>query len=319
MLQFLLKRFIGLIFVVLGVSFVTFMLGYLSPSDPIRELLGQKYTEEAGQMLRHAYGLDLPWWQQYGNYLGGLLHGDLGKSFRFINRPVMELLREGVPTTVEISFYGLLASLLFGIPAGILSAVRARTWLDTVNMSIALVLFALPSFLIAVFAQVIIVTLNKNLGSQWPVSNWGNPWQYSFEDLQFKIVPIFVFGATTYAFFARLSRTTMMEVLRQDYVRTARAKGLKESVVIWKHAFRNALIPLVTVIGIAIGGLVAGAFFIETIFNIRGIAGIAVASINQRDYAVIQGTTMLVAIGVVLGNLVADLLYTVVDPRIKVA
>jgi peptide/nickel transport system permease protein/oligopeptide transport system permease protein len=318
MLQFLLKRFIGLIFVVMAVSFITFILGYLSPNDPITVLLGQRYTPARHAELVHAYGLDLPWWQQYWNYLSGLLHGNLGYSFRYERRPVLELLKDGVPISMEIAFWGLVMSLVFGIPSGVISAVRANTWLDTVNMSFALILYALPSFLIATFAQVIIVTLNKGLGTQWPVSNWGEPWRYTLDDLQFKIVPIFVFGATAYAFFARLSRTTMLEVLRQDYVRTARAKGLKESVVIYKHALRNALIPLVTVIGLAIGTLVGGAFFIETIFNIRGIAGIAVASINQGDYAVIQGTTMLVAGGVVIGNLISDLLYAVVDPRIKI-
>src|SRR5579859_873609 len=184
-------------------------------------------------------------------------------------------------------------------------------------MGIALILYALPSFIIAVFAQTIIVWLNTNTGAQWPVSDWGNSWQYTWSDLQHKIVPIAVYATTGYAYFSRLARTSMLEVLRQDYVRTARAKGLREHIVIFNHALRNAMIPLITVIGLLIGTLVAGSFFIERIFNIQGIAAISVSSIFQRDYTVIQATTVLLAIGVVAGNLISDLLYSVIDPRIK--
>jgi ABC-type dipeptide/oligopeptide/nickel transport system permease component len=170
-----------------------------------------------------------------------------------------------------------------------------------------------------VFAQVIIVWLDQNTGINWPVSNWGAPWQYSWPDIQFKLIPILVYAAVGIAYFARLSRTTMLEVLRQDYVRTARAKGMRERVVVYRHALRNAMIPLVTVIGVSVGFLVTGAFFIELIFNIPGIAFTTIASITLRDYPVIQATTVMLAIAVVLANLLSDILYTVVDPRIKLA
>ena len=317
MVQFLIKRLIGLLFVVIGVTFLTFIMGYFAPGDPITNLLGQHYTKVAYNTLRHAYGLDLPWYQQYLNYLHNLFTFNFGLSFETKGRAVSDILASGVPITLELGLWGLLLTVFIGVPLGIVSALKANTWVDTANMSIMLFLFAIPIFVTAVFAQVLIVWLN-NIGVFWPVANWGTPWSYSWSDIQFKLAPILVFAAAGIAFFARLSRTTMLEVLSQDYVRTARAKGLKENVVIYRHALRNALIPLVTVFGVALGSLVGGAFFVEQIFNIPGIAGITLNSIGARDYPVIQATSVLLAVTVVLGNLVSDVLYSVVDPRIKV-
>jgi ABC-type dipeptide/oligopeptide/nickel transport system permease component len=319
MVQFLVKRFIGLIFVVLGVTFITFIMGYLAPGDPIHALLGVHYTQQAYDQLKHAYGLDLPWYQQYFNYLKNLFTFNFGLSFEYKNRAVWDILKDGVPVSLELGLWALFLQVVVGVPLGILSALKANTWIDTTNMTVMLTLFAIPSFVLAVFAQVFIVWIDRNTGVNWPVSNWGNPWRYTWSDIQFKIVPILVYAAIGTAYFARLARTSMLEVLRQDYVRTARAKGMRERVVIYRHALRNATIPLVTVIGITIGFLVTGAFFIEEIFNIPGIAHITVSSISFRDYPVIQATTVLLAVAVVLGNLLSDILYTVVDPRIKVA
>jgi len=318
MLQFLVKRLIGLVFVLLSVTFITFIMGYLAPGDPIRDLMGDKFNYDIWVRLRRDYGLDLPWYQQYFNYLANILHFNLGTSFHFKNRAVWDILKEGVPVSAELVFWGFLLQLLLGIPLGILSALRANSWVDTLTMGFMLMIYALPAFVLAVFAQILILQVNKATGGQWPVSQWGTPWQYTAVDLQYKLVPILVFGAAGFAYFARLARTSMLEVLRQDYVRTARAKGMSEKVVIYRHALRNALIPLVTVIGLSLGLLAAGSFFIESIFNIPGIAQITLNSIYQRDYPVIQATTVLIAIGVVIGNLISDILYTVVDPRIKV-
>jgi ABC-type dipeptide/oligopeptide/nickel transport system permease component len=318
MIQFLAKRLIGFVFVLLGVTFMTFIMGYLAPGDPIRDLMGDKFNYDIWVRLRHDYGLDLPWYQQYFNYLGSILHFNLGTSFHFKNRMVWDILKDGVPISVELVFWGFLLQLGLGIPLGILSALKANTWVDTLNMSFMLMIYALPAFVLAVFAQILILQLNKVMGGQWPVSQWGTPWQYTWTDLQYKLVPILVFGAAGFAYFARLARTSMLEVLRQDYVRTARTKGMPEQNVIYRHALRNAMIPLVTVIGLSFGLLVAGSFFIESIFNLPGIAQITLNSIYQRDYPVIQATTVLIAIGVVAGNLLSDILYTMVDPRIKV-
>jgi ABC-type dipeptide/oligopeptide/nickel transport system permease component len=318
MLQFLVKRLIGLVFVLLSVTFITFIMGYLAPGDPIRDLMGDKFNYDIWVRLRRDYGLDLPWYQQYFNYLANILHFNLGTSFHFKNRAVWDILKEGVPVSAELVFWGFLLQLLLGIPLGILSALRANSWVDTLTMGFMLMIYALPAFVLAVFAQILILQVNKATGGQWPVSQWGTPWQYTAVDLQYKLVPILVFGAAGFAYFARLARTSMLEVLHQDYVRTARAKGMSEKVVIYRHALRNALMPLVTVIGLSLGLLAAGSFFIESIFNIPGIAQITLNSIYQRDYPVIQATTVLIAIGVVIGNLISDILYTVVDPRVKV-
>jgi ABC-type dipeptide/oligopeptide/nickel transport system permease component len=319
MVQFLIKRFIGLLFVVIGVTFITFIMGLNAPGDPIRTLLGQHFDPRLYAQLKHAYGLDLPWYQQYYNYLVNLLHFNFGYSFKQQGQSVWSILSGGVPISTELGFWALIIEILVGVPLGVVSALKANTWIDTTNMGIMLVFFAIPVFVLAVFAQVIIVWIDQHTGATWPVSGWGNPWQYTFSDIQFKLVPIVVYALVGMAYIARLARTSMLEVLRQDYVRTARAKGLSERIVIYRHGLRNALIPLVTVLGFSIGLLVTGAFFIEQIFNIPGIAQITITSVNSRDYPVIQATTVLLAVAVVIGNLISDILYTVVDPRIKVA
>ncbi len=317
MLRFLIKRFIGLIFVVIGVTFITFIMGYTAPDDPVTQLLGQHYTLAAYLQIKHAYGLDLPWYVQYYHFLTGLFRLDFGYSFQYKSRAVWDILKDGVPVSLELGAWALLLQVLIGVPLGILSAIKVNTWIDTANMGIMLTIYSIPAFILAVIVQVILVWLDQNAGLGWPVANWGHVWHYTWTDIQYKLVPILVYAATGIAYFARLSRTSMLEVLRQDYVRTARAKGMRERVVIYRHAFRNALIPLVTVIGISIGFLVTGAFFIERVFNIPGIAETTLGSIDYRDYPVIQATTVLLAVAVVLGNLLSDILYTVVDPRIK--
>lgn len=318
MVRFLLKRLIGLFIVVIGVTFITFIIGYFAPGDPITNLLGQRFNQATYNALRHAYGLDLPWWQQYYNYLHNLFTFNLGLSFSARGRTVVDILGKGVPISLELGAWGLLLTVIVGIPLGIVSALKANTWVDTTNMSIMLFLFALPIFVTAALVQTFIVWLN-HVGIYWPVSNWGTPWSYSWNDIQLKLAPILVFASGGIALFARLTRTTMLEVLHQDYIRTARAKGLRERAVIYRHALRNVMIPLITAISVALGSLVGGAFFIELIFNIPGIASIALASVTARDYPVIQATTVLLAITVVLGNLLADILYAVVDPRVKIA
>lgn len=318
MAQFLIKRFIGLIFVVIGVTFITFILGYFAPGDPIRDLLGNHFDPVLYARLKHDYGLDLPWYTQYWTYLTHLFQFQFGYSFKDQGRPVWDILKDGAPVTLELGFWALVIQILIGIPLGIISALRANTWVDTTTMGGMLILFAIPSFVLAVFFQVFIVWLDQHSGLGWPVANWGNNWQYTWSDIQFKLGPILVLAAGGTAYFARFARTSMLEVLRQDFVRTARAKGLREQVVIYRHALRNAMIPLVTVFGITLGLIVTATFFIEQIFNIPGIAQVSISSINDRDYPVIQATTVLLAVMVVLGNLLSDILYAVVDPRIKV-
>jgi ABC-type dipeptide/oligopeptide/nickel transport system permease component len=317
MVQFLVKRFIGLIFVVVGVTFITFTMGFYAPGDPIRTMLGEHFNAVVYAQLKHSYGLDQPFFSQYWHFLSGLFRFDFGYSYKTQNRAVWDILKDGVPVSAELAFWALAIDLLIGVPIGIISALKANTWVDTVNMGIMLLLYAMPIFVFCVLAQVVIVWFDQKTGAGWPVSQWGNAWQYDWPDLQPKIVPIVVFGLAGAAFFARITRTSMLEVLRQDYVRTARAKGLRERVVVYRHALRNGLLPLVTVVGVTLGLVITGAFFIENIFNIPGIGSVTVSSVQNRDYPVIQATTVLLAVGVVLGNLVADIAYTLVDPRIK--
>jgi len=321
MIQFLVKRFVGLLFVVIGVTFITFVMGINAPGDPIVQLLGQHYTPQAYAALKHAYGLDLPWWQQYLNYLHNLFTFNFGLSYEYRNRSVWDILSSGVPVSLELGLWALLLQLIIGIPLGILSALRANTWIDTTNMGIMLALYAIPVFVLAVFVQVFILWLDNitggSSGINWPVAQWGVPWHYGWSDIQFKIAPILVYAATGVAYYARLSRTTMMEVLRQDYVRTARAKGLQERVVIWKHAFRNALINVLTAVGPALGFAVGGVFIIELLFNIPGIGVYSLTAIENRDYPVVQATVLLIAVFIALANLITDVIYGIADPRIK--
>ncbi|WP_376794602.1 ABC transporter permease [Thermogemmatispora sp.] len=317
MIQFLIKRLIGLVFVVIGVTFITFIMGYFAPGDPIRTMLGEHFSPQLYAQLKHAYGLDLPWYQQYWNFLVHLAHFDFGYSFKTQGRPVWDILRDGVPVSMELALWALVIYLLIGVPVGIISALKANTWVDTLNMGIMLVLYAMPIFVFCVLVQVLIVFIDQETGAGWPVANWGEPWHYTWSDIQFKLAPVLVFGLAGAAYFARITRTSMLEVMRQDYIRTARAKGLSERLVIYRHALRNALIPLITVTGVTLGFTITGAFLIENIFNIPGIGTITVSSVLDRDYPVIQATTVLLAVGVVLGNLLADIAYTLVDPRIK--
>jgi ABC-type dipeptide/oligopeptide/nickel transport system permease component len=182
-----------------------------------------------------------------------------------------------------------------------------------------LLVYTVPAFITCVFVQVLLVWLDQKTGLGWPIAGWGAPWQYDWSDLQYKIAPILILSLSGIAYIARFTRSNLLEVLHQDYIRTARAKGLSERVVIYRHALRNALIPLVTLLGLSLGLLIAGAFFIEFIFNIPGIANITIRSVMAYDYPVIQATAILLAFGVVLGNLLSDLLYSFVDPRIKFA
>lgn len=317
MIQFLLKRLIGLLIVLIGVTFLTFIMGYLAPGDPITNMLGQHYTLTTYNALRHAYGFDLSWWQQYLNYLHNLFTLNLGLSFSARGRTVATILASGVPVSLELGVWALLLTVIIGIPVGIVSALKANTWVDSISMGSMLLLFAIPIFVVAAVVQICIVGINQ-IGIYWPVSSWGTPWSYSWSDIQLKLAPILVLAAGGIASFARLTRTAMLEVLHQDYIRSARAKGLRERTVIYRHALRNAMIPLITVIGVALGSLVGGAFYIEQIFSIPGIANITVGAVTARDYPVIQATAVLLAATVVLGNVLADMLYALIDPRVKI-
>lgn len=305
------RRLLSLVFVIFSITFLTFIVGYLAPGDPILVLMGPRRDPTLYASLRHQYGLDLPWWQQYLNYLGGLLHGDLGMSYRFQGRSVNDILAGGIWVSIALGLTALTVALLVGIPTGIIAALRQNGWVDRSSMIAMLALFSIPTFvMIPILRAANFYLLYRNGLPSLPPAGWGTPAHW--------VMPVLVLAAVTMGYLARLTRSSMLETLRQDYIRTARAKGLPQRRVVGVHALRNALLPIVTVIGPSLAFLVTGSFVVESLFAIPGVGYLGVQAIAQRDYPVIQGTTVVLAVAVVAMNLVTDILYTVLDPRIKV-
>lgn len=303
------RRVLSLVFVLFSVTFITFIVSYLAPGDPILVMMGGRQDPVRYQLLRHLYGLDLPWYQQYLTYVGHLLQGNLGYSFKYPERPVWDLIANGVPVSAQLGGLALSLSVLVGVPVGVLAALWQNTWRDTTLMGVMLALYSVPSFVIIPVVWVIDLGLyNAGLPSL-PVAGWGTP--------QHLILPVLVLAAANVGFISRLMRNSVLEVMRQDFIRTARAKGVSERRVIGKHVLRNALLPLLTVLGPSTAFLVTGAFVVENLFAIPGIGYLAVQSIGQRDYPVIQATTILLALAVVVMNLLTDLAYTFADPRVR--
>ncbi len=297
--------------VIIGVTLLTFLVGYWAPGDPILVLMGPRRDPAVYNHLRHLYGLDQPWYQQYLAYLTGLLHGDLGKSFRYQDRTVNQILGNGVGVSIRLGGVALLLSLLAGVPAGVFAALHQNSWFDRLTMVLMLALFSIPSFvLIPILRAFNYFALYRNDLASLPAAGWGQPAHW--------IMPVIVLAAANVGYIARLTRSSMLEVLRQDYIRTAESKGLARGRIHYVHALRNALLPVVTVVGPALAFLVTGAFVVESLFAIPGIGFLGVQAIGQRDYPVIQGVTVLLTIAVVLMNLVTDLVYTLLDPRIRV-
>jgi peptide/nickel transport system permease protein/oligopeptide transport system permease protein len=305
----ILQRLLSLAFVLFSVTFLTFVVSYLAPGDPVLNMMGGRQDQVRYAFLRHLYGLDQPWFTQYFSYLTHLVQGNLGYSFKYPERPVWDLIANGVPVSFQLGILALTFSLVVGVPAGVLSALWQNTWRDTAVMTVMLALYSIPSFVIIPLVWVVDLALFRAKLPSLPVAGWGTPLHL--------VLPVFVLAASNIGFIARLVRNSMLEVLRKEYVRTARAKGVPEGLVIRKHVLRNALLPLLTVLGPATAFLVTGAFVVENLFAIPGIGYLAVQSIGQRDYPVIQATTILLALAVVIMNLVTDLAYTMADPRVR--
>lgn len=310
MIRFLVTRFIGLVFVLLSVSFITFLMGYFAPGDPIQTLLGNHFTEATYQALKHSYGLDLPWYQQFFNFINSVLHGSFGLSFYYQNRPAWSVLSDGLPYSLELGLEVLIITIVLGVPSGIISALRSNTTTDTVLTFIAIFLYSMPDIALIVGFQVFMVVLFQHGLPFLPVAGWDS-WQS-------RIGPVLITATTGYGYFARLTRTSMLEALGQDYVRTARSKGLRESIVVYRHTLRNACLPLITVIGPSLGFLVTGVFITEQLFNIPGVSQIALNAISQRDYPVLQASVVLTSTTVVVFNALADAAYAFADPRIRI-
>jgi peptide/nickel transport system permease protein/oligopeptide transport system permease protein len=309
MLAVIIRRLASLPLVLVSVTFLTFIVGYLAPGDPILTMMGNQRDPVVYQNLRHLYGLDSPWYEQYWRYLQGLLHGDLGMSYRYAQRPVSHLIFSGVKVSLALGGVALAASLLLGIPLGMYAAFHHNGWGERLSMVPMLALFAIPSFVLIPILQWINYQVYLRGWPSLPAAGWGS--------LQYWVMPVIVLAAGNLGYMARMTRANVLEVLRQDYVRTARGKGLPEQIVRTTHVLRNALLPIVTVIGPAVAFLVTGAFVVESLFSIPGVGFLSVQAVQQRDYPVIQGTVVVLTVAVVLMNLLTDIAYTLLDPRVR--
>ncbi|ETW93216.1 MAG: glutathione ABC transporter permease, partial [Candidatus Entotheonella gemina] len=301
-----LRRLLFMIPVVWGVSTFVFLIIHLIPGDPIDLMLGETATQVDRQTLRRQLGLDRPLWQQYTTFLQRLVQGDLSQSLHN-KRPVRTLIAERLPATASLALAALCVSVGLALPLGVLAALRPRSWLDTGSMILALLGVSMPNFWLG---PLLILVFSIQIG--WlPVSGRGDG------SLPYLILPAVTLGTGMMAVLTRMTRSSMMETLREDYIRTAAAKGLTTWAVVVKHALSNALIPLVTLIGLQGGALLAGAVITETIFAWPGLGELTVRAIQQRDYPVVQGCVLVIALTYVVMNMVTDILYAVVDPRIR--
>ncbi|HEY3366687.1 MAG TPA: ABC transporter permease [Symbiobacteriaceae bacterium] len=299
------RRILALIPTLLIITAITFFMGFLAPGDPISAVLGERASPAQVAALKAQYGLDKPPLVQYGRFLVGVLHGDFGRSYFYAGRPVIDMVAGGFQTSLKVGAVAAVYAALLGMTLGIIAAVFRDRWPDHVAMFFAVVGVSIPNFVLAIALMYLFGVYLKIL----PTVGWGEAKHY--------VMPVLVLGTRSAAFIARITRSAMLDVIGQDYVRTARAKGLTRERVILKHAVKNALIPVITVLGTTLGGLITGTYIIETIFGIPGVGRVSLDAIFQRDYQVIQVTTMLIATVFVLVNLAVDLLYGVVDPRIR--
>lgn len=304
MLRFILLRSLQAIPVIFVVITITFFLVRVAPGGPFSS--EKAVPPQVQAALEARYQLDQPLYQQYFSYLGDLAQGDLGPTFRYPGRSVKEMIMQGLPVTAELGFYALLVATVLGIGAGVVASLRANTMQDYVPMGIAMIGICMPSFLLGP-----LLVLVFGIWFEWlPVSGWGS-------QAGDKILPSLTLGAMYAAYIARLSRSGMLEVLSQDYLRTARAKGLPERVVIFRHALRGGLLPVVSYLGPAFAGLLSGSFVVETIFQIPGLGRFYVQAAFNRDYTMILGTTVFLATLIVLFNLLSDIMAAWLNPRLR--
>ena len=283
---------------------MVFLLAHIVPGDPVAQMLGEGARADDLQQMRHALGLDVPIPLQYERYLKGVLHGNLGESFRF-QQPVTKVILEHYPATLELAAVALGVCILIGIPAGVLAAHKRGEKTDHAVGVLTLFGLSLPNFALGPVLMLVFAVI---LG--WlPVTGRGG--------ISHLVLPAFTLGAALAAILTRMVRTSVIEELSADYVRTARAKGVSESGVLFRHALRNALIPILTILGLQFGTLLAGTIVTETIFSWPGIGHLTVQAINARDYPLLQGCILLIAVSYVIVNLLTDMVYAVVDPRVR--
>ncbi|MCX6362771.1 MAG: ABC transporter permease [Actinobacteria bacterium] len=315
MISYIVRRLFQLVIVLIGVTIITFLIMFAIPGDPAQQLAGKNATPERIATIRIQLGLDKPIPVQYYKFVGRLLRGDLGESYR-LQQPVMQMIRENAPNTIQLALAAVLIELL-GIPLGIYSALRQYTFWDTTLTTAALIIWGIPVFVLGLFMQWffglkldLLPLTGAGDNVLWIIpANWN-----SFASL---ILPAVTLGMIEVAYISYMQRASMLEVIRSDYIRTARAKGLSERKVITKHAFKNAVIPVMTIAGIDLGALMGGAILTETVFARPGIGLMIYQAIGARDLPVVAGGVLFATLVYVFANLFVDLGYAFVDPRIR--
>ena len=356
MATYIIRRILSSIPVLIGILIVTFSMARLIPGDPCHAMLGEKATPEACDAFIHRYGLDKPIYVQFGIYVGDLAHGDFGTSLRY-GKPVTDLMVERLPTTLELAFAAMSFSIILGIPLGIISAVRQNSFVDIGTMMVANIGISMPVFWLGLMLAYVFALLLKGTPFQLPPSGrltaglipdpfyeaWGlhvtsgvlfsildlisrlnmlnalliGRFDIFLDALKHMILPAVAVGTIPLALIARMTRSSMLDVLGTDYMRTARAKGASRLSQVMKHALRNALLPLVTIIGLSLGSFLGGAVLTETIFNLSGVGRIMYDAITARDYIIIQSFTVVIAVFFVVLNLIVDISYIYLDPRVR--
>lgn len=304
MFSYVVKRLLQMIPTLIGVSILTFLMIHAVPGDPARMIAGPEASTEEVAVVRESLGLDQPLYVQYGKYVSNLLQGDLGTSLRS-ERPVLDEILGRFPSTITLTIMAIVVMVVIGLFAGIFSATRPNSLIDNATMMISLFGISLPVFWLGLML-ILLFAYYLNL-----LPSGGN------DGFRHFILPAIALGLSSSAILARLTRSSMLEVINQDFVRTARAKGVREKLVIYKHTLKNAMIPIITIIGLEFGTLLGGAVLTETVFSINGLGRFIIQSIQFRDYPSIQGSILFVAAIFVIVNLIVDLCYGLVDPRVK--
>ena len=304
MLKYISKRIIYLIPVLIGIVFLVFTIMYFSPGDPARLILGDRAPEEQVAALRHELGLDLPYYQQLFNYIKNAIHGDFGNSY-LLRMPVWDIIKLRFPLTLQLTTFTMLIAVLIGVPVGILSAVKQYSVIDAFSVVFALLMASIPGFWLG---MLLMLLFSLNLG--WLPSS-------GYEGVKWLILPSITLGFINCATIMRMTRSSMLEVVRQDFIRTARAKGATEKRVVFKHALKNAIIPVITVVGTAFGSSLGGAVVTETVFGLPGMGTQIITAIRQKDNPVVLASVIVIALAFSLVNLIVDILYTYIDPRIR--
>lgn len=305
------RRFIQLVFLLIGISFLVFSSMYIAPGDPAAIIGGPTATESDLEAIRENLGLNDPFITQYVSYISNVVQGDFGYSYQ-TRQPVFEAISIRFPNTIKLAIASMIVAIVIGIFAGLISALKHNSWLDVTSTTVALAGISIPNFWLG---ALLILVFAVNL--QWlPVGGLSEPF-YTVEGFKQLILPAITLGTGSAAMIARMARSSILEVVKADYVRTARAKGIKERNVIWIHTLKNAMIPVITVIGLNFGFLLGGTIITEKVFAINGVGRLMVDAIASRDFPMVQGSVLLVATLFVLVNLVVDITYTYVDPRIK--